>query len=236
MPPIPLNYKKYVLVFILTAAVFGLAFILSNYINTKKIDTLKLSGDTISIDILSLETQFALLQESPCKTVQNSTLSDELNSLGERLSYAENQRGFSTAEVLTLKKYYSILEIKDYLLNQKLRKTCGFRPTTILYFYSTKEECVDCTRQGYVLTKIREDNPDIRVYSFDYDLDVSAVQTMITLHKIPASLPVLVINDKVYDGFKSIEEMQAIVPELKASSTSATSTNATSSKATTTKK
>jgi hypothetical protein len=213
-----INPRKYILVFILTCAVFGLAFLLSNYLNTKKIDDLKLSGDNISIDILSLETQFALLAEAPCKTFQNSTL-----------SYAENQRGISPAEVTTLKKYYSILEIKDYLLAQKLRKTCNVRPTTILYFYTNRDNCDECTKQGYVLTRMRELYPNIRVYSFDYDLDVSAVKTMITINKIPDTLPVLIINDKVQTGFKSLEDIEAIVPEIKASSTKATSTKATSS-------
>ena len=219
-----INAKKYILVFILTFAIFGLAFLLSDYLNSKKIDDIKLSGDTISIDILSLETQFALLAEAPCKTFQNSTLSDELNALGEKLSYAENQRGIPIEEVTALKKYYSILEIKDYLLAQKLRKTCNVRPTTILYFYSNRDNCDDCTRQGYVLTRLRELYPDVRVYSFDYDLDVSAVKTMITINKIPDTLPVLVINDKVQSGFKSLEDIEALVPGIKATSTKATST------------
>ncbi len=230
-----INAKKYILVLLLTLGIFAVAFILSGYINSKKIDTLKISGDTISIDILSLETQFALLAEAPCETFKNSTLSDELNALGDRLSAAEDQRGISNQEVMSLKKYYSILEIKDYLLTEKLRKTCKIKPTTILYFYSNRNNCDECTRQGYVLTKLREMYPDLRVYTFDYDIDVSAVKTMITLHKIPDTLPVLVINGKVHSGLKSITDIVGIAPEVTGTTTKATSTSATTTKANSTR-
>jgi hypothetical protein len=223
-----INSKKYILVFIITTVIFVIAFIISNYFNDRRYDIIKTTSDKISIDILSLETQFELFQESSCDSLKNSILSDEINALADKLSYAENQRGISDEDVITLKKYYSLLEIKDYLLMKKVGKKCDMNPISILYFYTNKKDCSDCTKQGYVLTKLRTDHPDLKVYSFDYDLNLSAIKTLISLYKIPSDLPALVIKDKTYKKFQSIEDIQKIIPELLlpvATSTESTVTN-----------
>ena len=216
--------KKYISVFFITMGIFSLAFIISNYINDRRYDIIKSTSDKIYIDILSLETQFELFQESSCTSLKSSILSDEINALAEKLSYAEDQRGINDADVITLKKYYSLLEIKDYLLVKKVDKRCDVNPISILYFYTNKEDCDDCTKQGYVLTRLRADHPELKVYSFDYDLDLNAIKTLTSLYKIPKELPALVINEKTYTSFKSIEDIQKIIPELSATSTATSTT------------
>ena len=98
-----MNIKKYIFVFLITTGIFAIAFIISNYINDRRYDVIKSTADKISIDILSLETQFELFQESSCDSLKNSILSDEINALADKLSYAENQRGINDADVITLK-------------------------------------------------------------------------------------------------------------------------------------
>lgn len=220
--------KKYILVFIMTCIIFALAFYISNYFGNKKIADIKATEDKISIDILSSETQYELLQESSCADFKNNVLSNEISTIGNKLSYAENQQGIDSADVKSLKRYYSLLEIKDYLLMKKIYQKCNIRPTTILYFYSNND-CEDCRKQGYVLTRLREDYPEVRVYTFDYDLDLNALSTLISINKIKAPLPGLVINDKTYQGFQDMAALQKIVPALAATSTtSSTSTKSTS--------
>lgn len=218
------RYRKYIIVFIITYAIFSLSFYMSSYFNDKKVNDIKHTQEKISVDILSIETQFELLQESSCPAVRNSTLSDELNALGDKLSYAESQDDFDSDEVMTLKKYYSLLEIKDYILMRKVYSKCDVRPVSILYFYSNNDDCTECRRQGYVLTRLREEYPDVRVYTFDYNLDLNAVKTLINLYKIESPLPALVINEKTHSGFQSIEDILKYVPELSASSSFASST------------
>ena len=93
----------------------------------------------------------------------------------------------------------------------------------ILYFYSNAGDCKDCGRAGDVLTYLRETYPGLRVYSFDYNLDLSALRTLITLRKINGEkgLPAFVVNNRapVY-GFKTLQEMQKLIPELKTLATS----------------
>ncbi len=209
----PNDWKKYVIVLFITATIFISGLWISNYLNSKKIDQLKLIEGKISLDLMSSETQFSLLQEQSCKDVSGTVLSSELNSLADKISYSENNIGVENVDVISLKKYYSLLEIKDYLLMKKIRERCGEKSIFVLYFYKN-ENCDDCTKQGYVLTSLREKYPELRVYSFDYNLDLSAIKTMTSIYKVPDDLPAIVINGKVYSGFQTIEEIEKTFPEL----------------------
>jgi glutaredoxin len=159
----------------------------------------------------------------------DTDLASELDDLGQRLSYAEKQLGSDDPQVLLLKKQYSLLEIRDYLITTQLAKTCKTKQIPVLYFYSNKD-CADCARAGYALSYLHDAYPAIRVYSFDYDLDLGAQKTFISLKKISDTLPAFVINGKTSYGFTDLESLEKEFPEdvlaaLKAaSSTTATST------------
>ena len=210
----PVDWKKYFFSFVITAIIFASALFLSNYFGQKKIAEIRNIQDKISIDILSSETQFSLLEESSCKDLGTGTLSTELGNLEDKLTYTESQRGHTDPEVLILKKYYSLLEIKDYLLMNKISQKCKKTPLSIIYFYSTDNNCPDCEKEGYVLTHLRETYPELRVYSFDYNIDLSAVKTLISINKVQNKLPAIIVKDNIYYGFQSLEDMERSVPEL----------------------
>ncbi len=213
------DWKKYIYAFFITAVIFLTAFSVSNYFSDKKVSEMKATESQIAIDILSSETQFALLGELSCPDSQNSTLSGELQSIGEKLNYSETTLGTDNPAFINLKKQYSLFEIKDYLLVKKL-KSCPKRPIAILYFYGN--DCSECDKEGYVLTYLRQQFPELRVYSFDTNLNLSAVKTLALIYKVRDTLPALVINEKTYEGFQSVDAIKTIIPELAATSTVAT--------------
>src|SRR3989344_7263729 len=218
-----MQWQRYILAFAITAAIFAIAFYIASRIDQSRIADIRDMQDAISIDLLSSETQFELLGNLDCETiVENPILSEELASLAERLAYTENSLGDKNEQVILLKKQYSLLQIKDYLLMQEISRKCGEKPVFVLYFYSNEGDCDDCTRAGEVLTYLRQEYPGLRVYSFDYHLDLGALQTLIALRKINGGgLPAFIINNRapVY-GFKDLKEMQVLIPELKTLATS----------------
>ncbi|QQG37837.1 MAG: hypothetical protein HYS26_04410 [Candidatus Kaiserbacteria bacterium] len=223
------KWSTYAVAFVITALIFGTAFAASVYFNGRRAAEIRTAQDSISIDILSLETQFDLLAEHSCRDIsENSVLSKEIRPVGERLSFLEGQRNVDQDELLRLKRYYSLLQIKDLLLMQRVAQKCGLEPVFILYFYSNAGDCEDCEEQGYVLTALSEQYPQLRIYSFDYNLDLSALQTLIDVNDVQNSLPALIINDRVQYGLKTIGDIEKILPELatlkKAESKNATST------------
>ncbi len=206
---------KYIFVFIITGAIFVSAFFLSEYFSGKKLDDLKFIESRIAMDILESETQFALLGESSCKNIDNSVLSRELNSLAIKIDYSEKNLGVNDEEVQRLKKYYSLLQIKDYLLLKKVAQKCDFPPVFILYFYSNEGDCADCKKAGYALTYLREEYPGLRIYSFDYNLDLPALKTLIDMYEVKNELPAIFMNGEVYYGLKARDEMKELFPDLK---------------------
>lgn len=227
-----INWKKYIFTLIITGAIFATALYASNYFSEKRLSEVKSIQDKIAIDILSSETQFSLLEASSCKFVGSTSLSSELSSLEEKLAITEQERGADDSEVQSVKRYYSLLQIKDYLLMQKIAEKCKTSPVSIVYFYSNKGDCAECEKQGYVLTRIRQDYPQVRVYAFDYNLDLSALQTLISINKIENKLPALLINEDLYYGLQDVTDLEKNIPELKVlkASLTASSTTATSTK------
>jgi len=207
--------RTYFIAFLITAALFSTALYASTYFNNQRIAEIASIEDRISIDILSLETQFDLLAELSCSEIsENSVLSNELGSLARRLSFTEGQLGADNLEVISLKRQYTLLQIKDFLLMKKVSEKCTLSPVFILYFYSNEGDCDDCTREGYVLTDLAETYPQLRIYSFDYNLDLSALKTLISINNIEQDLPALVLNDSVYYGYHDQTAIREILPEL----------------------
>lgn len=208
------DWVRYIVVLIITFTIFLTAVWLSSFMNDKKLNDIKEIQDKVSVDIMSSETQFQLLQGFSCKDVSASSLSPELNNLAEKISYSE-QNIKKDAEVKDLKKYYTLLQIKDYLIMQKLKEKCNLPIVPIFYFYTTADNCENCVKESAVLSKLRDDYPELRVYSFDYNLDLSALKTLIRMFKVKdTELPALYINDKLYTGFSNEDDIKKALPEL----------------------
>lgn len=205
--------RNAILAFIITAAIFGTGFWTASTINSLRVNDIREIESRIGIDTLSLETQFELLANLSCQEInESSVLSTELNNLSERLDYTESQLGSDNKQVILLKRQYSLLEIKDYLLMQQVATKCGLKPVFVLYFYSNSGDCEKCEGAGHVLTYLRETYPKLRVYSFDYNLDLGALDTLISINKIRREPPTFVVNGKAYYGLDDIESIQKILP------------------------
>lgn len=208
-----LDWKKYALAFLITATIFVTALLVSARINDSRISELRSLQDSISINILSSETQFNLLREAACDDLFGSSLGLELGNLADRLSFMEENGRANDPDVVMLKKYYSLLQIKDYLLISGAAAKCPSRPLTILYFY--RGNCIDCAKQGQVLTYIRQRSPlNIRIYSFDYDMDVSAIKTLAHINKVGEPFPAIIVSGKTYNGFRTVEDIEELVPGI----------------------
>lgn len=209
------DWTKYIIVFIITGALFAIAGGLSNFFSDKKLENIRTIQNKLATDILSSETQFALLSELSCEQDNGSgNLSSELNELADKISFSEENIK-DNADVVELKRYYSLLQIKDYLLTKKINEKCDGNLIPLLYFYTTANNCTECIKQGYVLTELREKYPNLRVYSFDYSLDLSALKALIRIYKIEdTKLPAIIVNEKKFTGFKTIEEIEETAPEI----------------------
>jgi hypothetical protein len=218
--------RNAILALIITLLIIGSVIYAVSYLDQKRVAELSTLQNQLTTDTLSVETQLALLETAPCNDSEDNSLSQEVSSLGDKLSAAENRLGATDPQVIQLKDQYTLLEIRDYLLSNQLATTCHLNPTVVLYFYSNVPgSCTDCERASGVLNYLHQVNPNLRVYSFDYNLDLGALKTLIAVEKIQPQFPAFVIDGKRTYGFTTTDDFKTAFPkDFFATSTAATST------------
>ncbi len=206
---------KFVGVFTATLLIFLLGILLGNYLNSLKVTHIDSLQNDLRMDTLALETQSLILSKNPCEVSELTVMSDELYEIGEKLTFMESQLGANHESVKRLKNYYSLIELRHWILLTEANQKCGLGHKLILYFYSNELGCSDCEKQGFVLDHIRKIRSDVKIYSFEYGLDNAAFNTIKNLFKVKSSeLPVIVINNEKYTGFKDITELESLLDLL----------------------
>ncbi len=208
------NYKRYFLALIISLVIFLSGFLASNTLTNKKLESLKTIEDDISLSILSSETEYDILKEVSCDNFKNQTaLTKEIGELADNLSILESNNQ-NDERIISAKKRYSLLLIKDYLLSKRLTENCGTKPAFVVYFYSNADVCPECVKTGFALSSLRSDYEKLRVYSFDYSLDLPLIKTFASLYNVKEDqLPAVVINNKLYVGLNNKADIDKLLPK-----------------------
>ena len=65
-----------------------------------------------------------------------------------------------------------------------------------------------------MLSRLKNKYPELRVYSFDFSTDLSAVEAMLAIYKIEdTKLPALVVEGDLYTGFQDIDKLEPLIQE-----------------------
>lgn len=225
---LPLPLKNALLSLLITVVIIGTVVYAINYLDKRRLSELTSIQNQLATDTLSLETQFSLLETAPCEDqASGNELSKEVSDLGSRLAQAEDRLGSKNEQVIELKKQYSLLQIRDYILTKKLENTCHTKPVVALYFYSNEPgACSDCDKASYALSYLHEKNPTIHVYTFDYNLDLGALKTLIAVLKVEPNFPAFVVEGKRSYGYTTLEDFEKLFPAgIFASSTASSTTS-----------
>jgi len=204
--------EKYIAVFALATLLFIVGILVGHWISEWKIKKTLEVEKKLRFDLLSLELETEMLENYPC-TIEAMMLEEELGKIARKVSFLEEQLGKRNPKVLELKKYYSLLEIRHYLLMKERKERCNENYTLILFFYSNLPENIEVSeKQGYVLDYLRDKytTKRVKIYSLDYDLDLGIIKELIRIHNI-SEVPSLVIDGNLYVGFQSKENLEKIL-------------------------
>lgn len=192
---------------LLSILVFSLGLFLGNYIANKKMEVLLSNEEKIRLKTLGFEIQNLILPGYLCNSSIIEFVHEDLRKIGGRLSSLESQVGWDNPEVMRLKEFYSLMEIRSWALVNKYKRECNSDIDWILYFYSNKGDCKDCWLLGNVLNSVfNEKGRNLVIYSFDKNIENPALDSVKKIYNVSVA-PTLIINGKKYEGFMDKREI-----------------------------
>lgn len=205
-----INKIRYFSTFTFVTLIFLIGIIIGQVITELRFSEFQERERDMRTYILSLDLQSELISKKICD-VDIFSLTKEKNKLGQQLDYLEKKLGKDNPKLIPLKKEYSLLSIRQWLLVKRAKEECEKNWNIILYFYSNERNASTCESQGYVLDYLYSKHPDsLVIYAFDFDLDTPALNTLKNIYGI-RRVPSLVINEKLYEGFQGKDKIESLI-------------------------
>ena len=190
----------------ITVLIFIGGFMLGNLSLSSKIGAVQDLQNEIYTESMGFEVLFDLAEDNLCEEENIADINYQLTEFGDKLAYLEKK----DADVTALKNQYNSLEIKHFLLISDINEKCGNKYDTILYFYGPTSACKSCLLQGLELSKLKSENLDIMIYSFDYTGDFAPVRNLINTYDVER-VHTLVINGERYESFLNGDDLRNLV-------------------------
>lgn len=130
-------------------------------------------------------------------------LYEELSFFWNKLPYRieESEKKQSGAEYNSLKREYSFLALKAWVMATQDYNYCGGGKIPVLYFYS--DDCDECVLQGEYLDKLKSDasagGKEVIAFAIDAGLNESSVDILKKYYNITKT-PAIIINNKALYG------------------------------------
>jgi hypothetical protein len=207
----------YTKTFILTLGIFLIGLFIGMTIESSNTANLidQTSGIESSVQEIELEMlYFQSLNDSYSCQFLNETVrktNNNLDDLAKQLSgFSEDRTIVTSQDMESLKKRYTSLLIKDWLLQQKIKQDCGTGIVSTLYFYDRKG-CDDCIIQGDILSILKDlFKEKLMIFPLDRNVESYMVDILIKRFNI-TSVPSVVIENRVYSGVVTKDSLKTLV-------------------------
>lgn len=202
------NKKLVVLAFLVSTFIFLSGFLLSYMVTYSKYQSVSADQEEIRYQLLSLELEKELLSDS-CDFFDPYRFSKELDKMGSLIGILEERFGKYDSKVLKQKEIYSMLEVQHFLLIKENNLQCDVKTPVILFFYSNLEDFVDeAEKIGRILSTLKNDNSEIMIYSFDYDLDINLINALKFKYDIDARNAIVVNEETLIKNLNNINDIK----------------------------
>lgn len=204
----PIFLKRIILAFIIATIIFSAGFLFSYSLVYSKYQSVSISQEKIKYDLLSLQLEEKLIISS-CSFFDPYKISQELDNSGNMINIIEKRLGKNNAEVIEQKKFYSLIEIQHFILVQEHNIKCNNTIPTILFFYSNTHEYIDnADRIGYILSSLKNENNNIMIYSFDYNVDLRLIDILKKKYNVTKPNSLVINGEMVIDGVNNLDELK----------------------------
>ncbi|MEM5777175.1 MAG: hypothetical protein QXJ06_01875 [Candidatus Aenigmatarchaeota archaeon] len=209
------EYKKaYIFVFILSIILYAFGvytgiFLQKNTeaILNKRLEEIEKSMENTQLEYLYINSLGEKISCDALKIMVDET-NNNLWKIGQELvdlESADNNR------FIEIKKQYSLLSVRAWILNNYLKDKCKDNNIILLYFYSVP--CEGCIKQGKILDDIREKEFEnrIKIFVLDAGLDLPIINTLKKTYNVNIT-PFIVFENKTFSG---LTEKNDLLKEFK---------------------
>ena len=205
-----ISWGKYTSVFLMTFLIFMIGIFISQKMSSNTSEDVSKTQKEIGNYLLNLNLQSEIASEYICR-IDVFSLTEEKFNLGKQIDILEKNIGKEDEVVKELKRDYSLLSIRQWLLVKKFKEKCDNNLNIILFFYSNKVNQTDSESQGYVLDYLYEKHlENIVIYAFDIDEESPALGTIKAIYGVSKS-PSLIINEMLFSGFQEKELIERML-------------------------
>lgn len=200
---------------ILTLCVFIIGILVGVTVSEKRLAYGESQIREQRVELDSMQMQYTMIDQA---NIENSCAAlsvaiDEnvkkLLETGSKIEQYSTDINFDEQEYSTLKREYTISEIRYWLFAQKAKEACMKDVASIIYFYSDDEACSDCSTQSRVLTYLKGQlNDRLLIFSIDASFQAEPLVGILRNSYNITQFPSLLVNDRLYSGFVSEEKLK----------------------------
>jgi hypothetical protein len=209
------DIKTHITAFIISSLIFVVGIMTGWFLSKEKIGVLESTISDLTDTIENVEMQLLFLDTAGPKIScdymisEANRLGEEAGKLGDKVgAYEENRKIEDVSYKETKSNYMSVL-IRDWLVLERIKKTCNGSYTTVLFFY--KEDCEECEDQGAILSHYKEKlKNNLMIFALDHTLNHTTITAFEKAFNI-AEFPSIVVNMENKGGFKSDDEVKDIL-------------------------
>ena len=160
-------------------------------------------------DLENMQLEFMYLdtmgEQHACPVLEQESgrLLKKLNTFGDELTSYEDSKDFGSV-FSELKNTYHFLQIRTWMLQERMKRQCNSDKLIVLYFYS--KNCDDCKNQGFIISYFKQNLEDrLMVFALDTDWDqpmMNAIKADLNI----TSAPSIIIGNGKY-GFLTKEQL-----------------------------
>lgn len=210
-----IDIKTHLTAFVISSLIFVVGIMLGWFISKEKIGILESTISELTTTIQNVELQLLFFDAAgpkiSCEYLisEANRLGDEAGRLGDKVSaYEENRKIEDVSYKETKSSYMSVL-IRDWLVLERIKKTCNGTYTTVLFIY--QENCPECEDQGTILSHYKELlKNDLMIFALDHTLNHTTINSFEKAFNV-AEFPSIIVNMENMGGLKSANETKEII-------------------------
>jgi len=203
------NFTKILLAFLIATFLFFFGLFVGYLANQVIEKNTNLLLEETKNELFVLESLSSLQEDYPCEPYMMDKISEKLDSLGRIITILEEDKGLNDREVLELKKVYTLIQIKHFILINKLKENCNSNYTTILFFYSNEKECEkEVNEKSFIISFLRKKYDFIRVYSLDLNLNSEIIPFFKEIYGLKGCSEIVLNEKKIEESVETSNDLE----------------------------